>query len=141
MASGVGIALLYSLFAALSTALNIGAQMVFVHAYRGPYVIEASILVGTAVGLPLRYLLEKRYIFSFKSRNVAHDSRLFVLYSLMSVFTTGVFWGMEYAFHAIFAADAMRYLGAVLGLGAGFYAKYQLDKKYVFVRQPCEVLA
>jgi putative flippase GtrA len=141
MSSGIGIALLYSLFAVLSTAMNIGAQMIFLQAYRGLHAIEASILFGTAVGLPLRYLLEKRYIFSFKSRNVAHDSRLFVLYSLMSVFTTGLFWGTEYAFHALFASDAMRYLGAVLGLGAGFYAKYQLDKKYVFVRRPCEVLA
>jgi hypothetical protein len=27
----------------------------------------------------------------------------------------------------------MRYLGGIIGLSIGFYVKYQLDKKYVFV--------
>lgn len=129
----VSIALRYTLFAALSTAINIGAQMLFIVAYLGPYAVEVSILIGTAAGLPMRYLLEKRYIFVFKSNNIAHDGQLFVLYSLMGVFTTVIFWAMEYAFHLIFVAEKMRYLGGVIGLAIGFYFKYRLDKKYVFV--------
>lgn len=131
--TAVSIAVLYTLFATISTAINIGAQMLSVWAYRGPYSVEVSILIGTAAGLPLRYLLEKRYIFAFKSNNMAHDSQLFVLYSFMGVFTTAIFWGLEYAFHFIFATDTMRYMGGVVGLAIGFYVKYQLDKKYVFV--------
>ena len=131
--TAVSIAVLYTLFAAFSTAINIGAQMLSIWAYKGPYSVEVSILIGTAAGLPLRYLLEKRYIFAFKSNNIAHDGQLFVLYSFMGVFTTAIFWGVEYAFHLIFTTDTMRYVGGVIGFAIGFYVKYQLDKKYVFV--------
>jgi len=131
--TAMSIAVLYSLFAAFSTAINIGCQMLAIWLYKGPYAVEVSILVGTAAGLPLRYLLEKRYIFAFKSNDIAHDGRLFVLYTFMGVFTTAIFWGVEYAFHLMFATDTMRYVGGVIGLAIGFYIKYQLDKKYVFV--------
>ena len=89
-------------------------------------------IVGTATGLPLRYVLEKRYIFGYKSNDLVHDGQLFVIYSFMGVFTTAVFWSIEYAFHLVFGTDAMRYLGGVVGLALGFFIKYQLDKKFVF---------
>jgi len=127
------IAVLYTFFASLSTAINIGSQMFSMTIYHGLYAVEISILIGTATGLPLRYLLEKRYIFSFKSNNIQHDSQLFVLYSFMGIFTTTIFWATEYAFHLIFADEFMRYIGGVMGLMVGFYFKYRLDKKYVFV--------
>lgn len=129
----VKIAVLYTLFAAFSTAINIGTQMLSMWIYAGVYAIQISILVGTAAGLPLRYLLEKRYIFAFQSDNIAHDGKLFVVYSFMGIFTTAIFWGVESAFQWQFGTDAMRYLGGVIGLAIGFYVKYQLDKKFVFV--------
>jgi len=131
--TAVSIAVMYTLFAAFSTVINTGTQMLSIWAYKGPYSVEVSILIGTAAGLPLRYLLEKRYIFAFESNNIAHDGQLFVLYSFMGVFTTAIFWGVEYAFHLIFVTDTMRYVGGVIGLAIGFYVKYQLDKKHVFV--------
>lgn len=127
------IAALYSLFAAISTAINIGSQMLCIWVYRGPFHVEFSILVGTAMGLPLRYYLEKRFIFDFTSKNLFHDGKLFVFYSAMGVITTLIFWAAEYALHLIFHTDFMRYLGGVIGLTIGFYVKFQLDKKYVFV--------
>lgn len=130
--TAVSVAVTYTLFAAFSTVINICTQMLSMWAYKGLYSVEVSILIGTAAGLPLRYLLEKRYIFAFKSKNIAHDWRLFTMYSFMGVFTTAIFWGVEYAFHLLFATDTMRYMGGVIGLAIGFYVKYQLDKKYVF---------
>jgi putative flippase GtrA len=127
------IVVLYSLFAVLSTAINIGSQMLSIWIYKGPLAVEISILVGTAMGLPLRYFLEKRYIFNFTSINLVHDGKLFVFYSAMGVITTLIFWGTEYAFHLVYDTDLMRYLGGIIGLSIGFYVKYQLDKKYVFV--------
>lgn len=127
------IAVLYALFAVLSTAINIGSQMLSIWIYKGPLSVEISILVGTAMGLPLRYFLEKRYIFNFKSKNLAHDGKLFIFYSIMGVITTLIFWGTEYAFHLVYDTDLMRYFGGIIGLSIGFYVKYQLDKKYVFV--------
>ena len=107
--------------------------MISIWAYKGPFSIEISIFVGTATGLPLRYFLEKRYIFNFTSRNLVHDGKLFIFYSAMGVITTLIFWGTEYAFHLIYNTDLMRYIGGILGLSIGFYVKYQLDKKFVFV--------
>ncbi len=131
--TATNIALMYILFAALSTVINICAQILSIFAYKGHYSIEVSILIGTVAGLPLRYVLEKRYIFTFKSDNIKHDSWLFLLYSMMGVVTTAIFWSVEYAFHLFFSTDIMRYTGAIIGLAIGFYVKYQLDKKYVFV--------
>lgn len=137
--TAVRIAVLYTLFAVLSTVINIGSQMLSIWAFKGPYSVEISILVGTAAGLPLRYFLEKRYIFNFKSQDLKHNGKLFVFYSAMGVITTLMFWGTEYAFHLIYDTDFMRYVGGVIGLAVGFYVKYQLDKKYVFVSRNSEV--
>ena len=51
----------------------------------------------------------------------------------MAVITTLIFWGTEYTFHLIYETELMRYIGGLIGLAIGFYVKYQLDKKYVFV--------
>ena len=107
--------------------------MLSIWIYEGPLSVEISILVGTVIGLPLRYFLEKRYIFNFTSKNLGHDGKLFVFYSAMGVITTLIFWGTEYAFHLVYDTALMRYLGGIIGLSIGFYVKYQLDKKYVFV--------
>ena len=115
--------------------------MLFIWIYRGPLSVEFSILVGTAMGLPLRYFLEKTYIFNFTSKNLVHDGKLFVIYSAMGVVTTLIFWGTEYTFHLIFDTDFMRYFGGIIGLSIGFYVKYQLDKKYVFVHGSNEAVS
>ena len=137
--TAVKITVLYTLFAVFSITINIGSQMLSTWAYKGVYFVEVSILVGTAAGLPLRYFLEKRYIFNFTSQNLIHDARLFVFYSAMGIITTLIFWGTEYAFHLVYETDFMRYIGGIIGLAFGFYIKYQLDKKYVFVNLNSEV--
>ncbi|MBA2672171.1 GtrA family protein [Ramlibacter sp.] len=127
------IALLYAVVAVLATALNIAVQAFAMWLYRGPYAIPLSVLAGTAAGLPLKYVLEKRLIFSFRARDLAHDGRMFVLYSGFGVLTTALFWGTEYAFHVAFGTDLMRYVGATIGLTIGYIIKYQLDRNWVFV--------
>ena len=94
--------------------------------------IILSVLVGTGVGLVVKFILDKRYIFAFQSENLSQDSRLFLLYSVMGVITTLIFWGFEFGFHLIFETREMRYLGGVIGLAIGYIAKYHLDKRYVF---------
>ncbi len=128
------LSILYIIFAILATAVNLLVQMLVVYLYQGHYYIELSILAGTASGLPLKYLLDKRHIFAFKSRNISHDGHMFFLYSFTGVFTTLIFWGVEYSFQWIFGTDLMRYIGGALGLGLGYILKYHLDKRFVFVR-------
>ena len=133
---GVGrLSVLYIVFAAIATAVNIGSQALMMWGYQGPYAVALSILVGTAAGLPIKYVLEKRHIFGFESENLAHDGRLFMLYTAMGVLTTALFWGVEYAFHHVFGTDTMRYLGGVIGLALGYVVKYHLDRRYVFVHR------
>jgi putative flippase GtrA len=129
------IAVLYAVFAAIATVVNIGSQSLVIWFYQGHYAVPLSIFVGTATGLPVKYVLEKRHIFSFESNNLAHDGKMFALYSFMGVFTTALFWGIEYAFHAAFGTDSMRYLGGAIGLSLGYAIKYHLDKRFVFIKR------
>ncbi len=126
------VALLYAGFAALATVANIGAQEVWLRCWHGPHAIALSVLAGTAVGLVVKYVLDKRWIFRFQTQGAAHDGKTFVLYTLMGVLTTGIFWGFEWAFHQLWGTREMRYAGGVLGLAIGYVAKYWLDKRFVF---------
>ncbi|GHT95044.1 hypothetical protein AGMMS49545_17310 [Betaproteobacteria bacterium] len=123
---------LYASFALIATIANIGAQDVVIRAYGGTHDILLSIIAGTGVGLLVKYLLDKRFIFRFRPRNAVHDGQTFMLYTLMGLATTAIFWGFEFAFHYLFANREMRYLGGVIGLAIGYLAKYHLDKRYVF---------
>ncbi|WP_212629025.1 GtrA family protein [Pseudomonas sp. KB-10] len=126
------LALIYALLAALATLANIATQDVFLRVYQGAHAIALSILAGTLLGLVLKYALDKRFIFAFQAKDLAHDSRVFLLYAAMGGFTTLLFWGTELLFHALFATREMRYLGAVIGLAAGYWLKFILDRRFVF---------
>lgn len=128
----------YAVIALLATVANVGCQALMVALYSGPHAISLSVLVGTAAGLPIKYVLEKRHVFGFRADSMRHDGRLFVTYSFFGVFTTALFWGIEYAFHVAFDSDGMRYLGAAIGLSIGYVLRYQLDRHFVFVR-PAEI--
>lgn len=134
MRSPAHIAVIYALVSGATAIVNLMAQAVSMRLYAGLHAIELSVLVGTAVGLPLKYVLEKAYVFRFKADGLRHDSFLFVFYAFMGVFTTAIFWGIEFAFHFLFAQESMRYLGGAIGLGLGSWIKYKLDKRFVFRR-------
>ena len=122
----------YTIFAMLATMANIGSQDISIRLYEGVYAVTASVLVGTAVGLVVKYILDKKYIFQFQINSTAHDTQTFTLYTLTGVFTTAVFWGFEFGFDYLFQSKEMRYTGGVIGLAIGYYIKYQLDKRFVF---------
>lgn len=129
------LALKYGAFALIATAANIATQDLFIRVYSGAFAIVTSVVVGTAVGLVVKYILDKRYIFCFRVRSLAHDTRTFALYTVMGLVTTAVFWGFEFAFHHFFETKEMRYLGGVIGLSLGYLTKYSLDKRYVFISE------
>ncbi|WP_336992895.1 GtrA family protein [Leucobacter sp. VD1] len=131
----VRIALLYLLFAAIATATNLLAQAAVVRMLDGTWAVAAGVLVGTLAGLAVKYVLDRRYIFRFRSRSLSNNMRTVVMYTLFSVVTTVIFWGFEFGFDWIFGTEAARYTGAVIGLGIGYAAKYQLDRRYTFVER------
>jgi putative flippase GtrA len=126
------IALVYAFVSAFATVANIATQAVSMCFYSGAYAVELSVLVGTAMGSPIKYVLEKKYVFDFKADDLVHDTRLFILYGLMGLLTTAIFWGIEFAFQYIYGINAMRYLGGAIGLTLGSFIKYNLDKRFVF---------
>lgn len=128
------IILRYTIFAAISIAVNIGAQAIAIHIYNGRFGITSSILAGTAAGLICKYVLDKNYVFMHESKGATHEARTFLLYSIMGIATTVIFWITEFAFHAAFQTHTMRYVGAVIGLCIGYFVKYQLDRKLVFTK-------
>ncbi|WP_299593114.1 GtrA family protein [uncultured Microbulbifer sp.] len=127
------IAVNYTIFAALATLINICSQDISLQLYAGPYSLALSILVGTFTGLLVKYYLDKRYIFRYVDVGASQDVRLFTLYAAMGVVTTVIFWGTELAFELMFQTKSMRYLGGVVGLAIGYFIKYQLDKRFVFI--------
>ena len=126
------LAIVYAIIALIATAANLGAQAISVRVWTGLWHIEISVLVGTAVGRVLEYGLDKIYIFRFKADDALHDLQTFILYTGMGVVTTLLFWGFEFGFYQAFQDKSLRYLGGLIGLVLGYWAKYHLDKRFVF---------
>ncbi|MEP3344954.1 MAG: GtrA family protein [Litoreibacter sp.] len=119
----------YGIFAVLATFANLATQRVLLAGFGG---LAVAIFFGTLVGLVVKYILDKRWIFHDTSSGVANHGKRFGLYSLMGVATTLIFWGFEYGFWSIWGTDLMRELGAIIGLAIGYVTKYNLDRRFVF---------
>lgn len=126
------ILVLYTIFAGISTLANLAGQEAAIRLYSGPWGIELALAFGTGVGLVVKYLLDKKWIFRYVTKSAAHDGRLFLLYTTMGLATTAVFWGAELGAQAVWGTKEARYAGGVAGLALGYWIKYNLDKRYVF---------
>lgn len=133
------LAFTYALLAAIATAVNILSQELALHLYGGLHAMALSVLVGTGAGLVVKYLLDKAYIFRFRAQNAIDDGQTFMLYTTTGIFTTIIFWGMEFGFDHLFGTKEARYTGAVIGLAIGYIVKYRLDRRFVFTTRtaPC----
>jgi putative flippase GtrA len=126
------LAIIYTALALIAMAANIGAQELMLRAYHGPFQVALSVFVATGVGLVIKYVLDKAFIFRFRARDTLHDARTFGLYAVMGLVTTAIFWGFEFGFNHLFESKDMRYVGGLIGLAIGYVTKYHLDKRYVF---------
>ena len=122
----------YAFFAVLATLANLATQRGVLWFGDSGTVFAFAVAAGTLVGLVLKYILDKRWIFGDMSVGVKAHSKRFSLYTAMGLVTTAIFWGMETAFWLVWQTDAMRELGAVLGLSIGYVVKYNLDRRFVF---------
>ena len=122
----------YSAFAAIAIILNLCGQELSLIIYPGDYALYISILAGTATGLISKFLLDKLYIFNYRTNSLGDDINKFVAYSATGIVTTLIFWSFEFGFEFAFASKTMRYFGAAIGLTIGYLIKYRLDKFYVF---------
>lgn len=133
MIDSLSITMRYTFFALIATIGNILAQDLYNYLDSGAFSLYLSILFGTIVGLLIKYFLDKKYIFKYESASIKQSTKVFFLYSIMGIFTTFIFWGFELIFHYIFETKYMRYFGGTLGLIIGYFVKYKLDQRYVFI--------
>jgi putative flippase GtrA len=122
----------YSAFAAVAMAANLLAQRLVLAFDQSASGLGAAVFVGTAVGLVVKYWLDKRWIFFDHSSSLKSHGEKFALYTAMGIITTLIFWGAEAASWWIWKTDLMREIGAILGLTVGYLLKYRLDRRYVF---------
>jgi putative flippase GtrA len=126
----------YAGFAVIAVAANLAAQRAVLWGadpVTAPR-FAAALAVGTLVGLVVKYLLDKRWIFFDRTSGARAQGAQFALYALMGVVTTAIFWVTETAFWLIWGNDLAREAGAILGLSVGYITKYALDRRFVFNR-------
>lgn len=126
----------YACFALIATAANLLTQRLVLNLGGSSGYFVVAIGAGTAIGLVIKYTLDKHWIFQDNEGGISAHSRKFSLYTAMGLVTTAIFWGSETLFWWLWRSDLMREVGAVLGLAMGYVAKYHLDKRYVFANSP-----
>ena len=122
----------YAVFAVLATIANLAIQRLVLMGGETALWFMAAVGAGTLIGLVVKYVLDKRWIFGDTSTGVKAHGKKFGLYTAMGLITTAIFWGTETAFWLTWKTDVMRELGAVLGLTVGYVVKYNLDRRFVF---------
>lgn len=124
---------LYVAFAVIATIANLLTQRIVLAVNDGAIGFALAVFMGTLIGLVIKYILDKRWIFRDLTTGAAAHSKKFALYTAMGIVTTAIFWITETAFWLQWRTDAMRELGAVIGLMIGYTVKYQLDRRFVFI--------
>lgn len=122
----------YAAFAAIATVANLGTQRLVMRLGAQTPVFLAAVFLGTLVGLIIKYVLDKRWIFFDFGTGLKQHGHKFGLYTAMGLITTAIFWGAESAFWLVWHTEPTRELGAVLGLAVGYVLKYWLDRRFVF---------
>jgi putative flippase GtrA len=122
----------YAVFAVLASLVNLLTQAASLQLYSAELGLTIALILGTGTGLLTKYLLDKRWIFFDMSTGAAAHGKTFSLYTATGILTTGIFWGLEYAFDGLTPDGRWRYLGGAIGLAIGYIAKFQLDRRFVF---------
>jgi putative flippase GtrA len=125
----------YTAFAILAITLNMIVQMTIFHLYNGFLELYAGLACGTVAGMLVKFILDKKYIFKYRAPDTGKNVITFIMYCLMGLITTCIFWGMEIMFDYMFNNDSGRLLGGLIGLILGYTAKYFLDRRFVFVNR------
>lgn len=126
------LALKYAAFAVVATIVNLLTQRLMDSIYTGPLTYWVSLFAGTFTGLMVKYFLDKKYIFNYVTKSKSQDAKKFVIYSIMGLATTAIFWGFQTGFFLLWKVEYAKFIGAAIGLSIGYFVKYQLDKRFVF---------
>ena len=142
--------LLYMLFAVISTGVNLGSQYgiknlltnifefrktIFFLSKEFEIYFLIQLVTGTVLGFITKFILDKFIVFEEKHKDIKHTLRQIIIYGILAVFTTIVFWGFEFAFKLFFCFTNSELVGGFIGLALGYTIKFFLDKKFVFIKK------
>ena len=122
----------YASFAVLATVANLMLQRLVLSVSPTAIGYGLGLLMGTAVGLAVKFVLDKYYIFDDRTSGFVHNSQRFLKYAVMAIATTLIFFAIETAFWLYWGTERMREAGALMGLTIGYVVKYRLDRQFVF---------
>ena len=122
----------YAIFAIISTIINISCQYISFLIYDGFLSLYIAMFLGTFFALLAKYILDKKYIFFYKTTTKKENAQKFLIYSSLGIITTIIFLAFEIGFDTYFNNENAKYIGAIIGLTIGYISKYFLDKKFVF---------
>lgn len=134
MLSATGLIARYSLFALVATAANfLGQSLVLQLAPTSSHGLTISILSGTLIGFAVKYLLDKKFIFFDAFGSTTREGVKVFLYGVTAIFTTLIFWSFELGAFAVWHNSFAKYAGGAVGLSIGYFTKYLLDRRFVFL--------
>jgi len=122
----------YGAFAILAALANLLTQRLVLAMTDAPIGYGLALVSGTGIGLLLKFILDKRWIFFDAVQSARAETGKFWRYTLTGIGTTLLFWATETWFWYVWQSDLMREAGAILGLAIGYVIKYNLDKRFVF---------
>lgn len=122
----------YYIFALVAIFANLGSQFLSFFFYQGQYAFHLAVFSGTAIGLVVKYWLDKTYIFFSVTKSGSATMVEFFLYSVTGVITTFVFWVTEALFFFATDIEGSQYIGGFLGLAFGYQLKFILDSRFIF---------
>ncbi|MHA1788502.1 MAG: GtrA family protein [Candidatus Helarchaeota archaeon] len=116
-------------FYVLYILIATGACVIYVAVqYILKYDILFPILAGGAA-LTIKKIVDQEYALFFKE----HLKEI-ILYGFFAIFTTIIFWGVQYMISMIIGVEYYIIAGAI-GLAIGYTVKFVLDKIYVFKKK------
>ncbi len=88
--------------------------------------------LGLFAGFVLKYLMDKKYVFSDITESKEKEMKKVLIYAMMSIFTTIILTLIVAGFKVWVSRERAKDVGLVIGLLIGYTTKFFLDRKYVF---------
>lgn len=125
----------YILFCIIAILVNLGMQRSLLY---NDFLISGyvpALILGTLAGLFTKFILDKFFIFEDMDSTILGNTKKLYAYTLNGIITTLIFWSVETVFYIAFETSLAREVGAIIGLSIGYLLKFNLDKRFVFIKK------
>lgn len=120
---------IYFLCVLLASSVNLGAQEIIFFFFSN---IWLAMFIGVGVGTVVKYITNKKFVFSYKPESKREEANTFAWYSFFGVFVAAFFFLIEYGTFKLWDYQYSRQIGAVLAMLVTTAIKYKIDKHIVF---------